>query len=65
MTDLLDHSFLGFGVKLDAVAKLFKKKFACGSSVVKGENGAPDTVDVQARALTGHSLLIGFKAMDS
>jgi len=37
----------GFGVKLDGVAKLFKKKFACGSAVVKGDNGAPDTVDVQ------------------
>lgn len=37
----------GFGVKLEAAAKLFKKKFACGSSVVKGENGAPDTVDIQ------------------
>merc|ERR1712007_275014 len=37
----------GFGVKLEGVAKLFKKKFACGVSVVKGENGAPDTVDIQ------------------
>merc|ERR1712079_106740 len=30
-----------FDVKLDAVAKLFKKKFSCGCSVVKGENGVP------------------------
>lgn len=36
-----------FGVKLDNAAKLFKKKFSCGASVVKGENGLPDTVDVQ------------------
>eukprot|EP00931_Biecheleriopsis_adriatica_P104308 TRINITY_DN78990_c0_g1_i1.p1 TRINITY_DN78990_c0_g1~~TRINITY_DN78990_c0_g1_i1.p1 ORF type:complete len:260 (-),score=109.13 TRINITY_DN78990_c0_g1_i1:73-852(-) len=36
-----------FGVKLDDVAKLFKKKFACGCAVVKGENTAPDTVDIQ------------------
>mmetsp|Transcript_14423 Transcript_14423/g.26584 ORF Transcript_14423/g.26584 Transcript_14423/m.26584 type:complete len:258 (+) Transcript_14423:53-826(+) len=37
----------GFGVKLDAAAKLFKKKFACGSSVVKGDAGQPDSVDIQ------------------
>merc|ERR1712013_486672 len=37
----------GFGVKLDNAAKLFKKKFACGTSVVKGDAGQPDTVDVQ------------------
>lgn len=37
----------GFGVKLEDAAKKFKKKFACGSAVVKGENGAPDTVDIQ------------------
>lgn len=36
-----------FGVKLDAAAKLFKKKFACGASVVKGENGLPDMVELQ------------------
>ncbi|CAE7330631.1 TMA22 [Symbiodinium natans] len=36
-----------FGIKLDDVAKLFKKKFACGCAVVKGENTAPDTVDIQ------------------
>merc|ERR1712232_572311 len=37
----------GFDVKLDAVAKAFKKRFACGCSVVKGDNGLPDTVDIQ------------------
>merc|ERR1712207_25229 len=37
----------GFGVKLDDAAKLFKKKFACGSAVVKGSGNDPDTVDVQ------------------
>merc|ERR1712048_1409105 len=37
----------GFGVKLDDAAKLFKKKFACGCSVVAGENGAQDSVDIQ------------------
>jgi density-regulated protein DRP1 len=36
-----------FGVKLDDAAKKFKKKFACGTSVVKGENGLSDTVDIQ------------------
>lgn len=34
-------------MKLDDAAKKFKKKFACGCSVVKGDNGQPDTVDVQ------------------
>jgi len=37
----------GFGVKLDAAAKLFKKKFACGSAVVKGDNGQPDYIEIQ------------------
>jgi len=37
----------GFGVKLDGVAKLFKKKFSCGASVVKGDPGHPDSVDIQ------------------
>jgi len=37
----------GFGVKPEAAAKLFKKKFACGSAPVKGEQGQPDTVDIQ------------------
>lgn len=36
-----------FGVKLDDAAKKFKKKFSCGVSVVKGEGGAPDSVDIQ------------------
>jgi len=36
-----------FGVKPEAAAKLFKKKFACGSAPVKGEQGQPDTVDIQ------------------
>mmetsp|Transcript_19909 Transcript_19909/g.46326 ORF Transcript_19909/g.46326 Transcript_19909/m.46326 type:complete len:254 (+) Transcript_19909:84-845(+) len=37
----------GFGVKNDAAAKLCKKKFACGCSVVKGDAGQPDSVDIQ------------------
>lgn len=37
----------GFGIKLEDVAKKFKKKFACGSAVVKGDNGAPDIVEIQ------------------
>merc|ERR1711957_105949 len=37
----------GFGVNLDDAAKSFKKKFACGSAVVKGECGQPDSVDIQ------------------
>lgn len=37
----------GFGVKPEVAAKLFKKKFACGSAPVKGEPGQPDTVDIQ------------------
>ncbi|CAD7965350.1 unnamed protein product [Amoebophrya sp. A25] len=37
----------GFDVKLDAAAKLFKKKFACGSAAVKGGPGAPDSVEIQ------------------
>ena len=37
-----------FGIKLDDVAKLFKKKFACGCAVVKSDSpAAPDTVDIQ------------------
>merc|ERR1719229_1416694 len=36
-----------FGVKLEPMAKLFKKKFSCGASVVKGDAGQPDTVDIQ------------------
>mmetsp|Transcript_24206 Transcript_24206/g.53723 ORF Transcript_24206/g.53723 Transcript_24206/m.53723 type:complete len:225 (-) Transcript_24206:205-879(-) len=37
----------GFSVKLEDAAKLFKKKFSCGASVVKGDTGQPDTVDIQ------------------
>merc|ERR1712217_285470 len=36
----------GFGVKLEDAAKKFKKKFACGCAVVKGDPG-PDSVDIQ------------------
>lgn len=36
-----------FGVKPEAVAKLCKKKFACGSAPVKGEQGQPDCVEIQ------------------
>jgi len=37
----------GFEVNLEKAAKILKKKFACGCSVVKGDNGQPDSVDVQ------------------
>mmetsp|Transcript_15622 Transcript_15622/g.43168 ORF Transcript_15622/g.43168 Transcript_15622/m.43168 type:complete len:258 (+) Transcript_15622:66-839(+) len=37
----------GFEIKLDAMAKLFKKKFACGAAVVQGDNGQPDCVEIQ------------------
>jgi len=37
----------GFGVNLDAATKVFKKKFSCGVSVVKGDPGQPDSVDIQ------------------
>mmetsp|Transcript_86929 Transcript_86929/g.230227 ORF Transcript_86929/g.230227 Transcript_86929/m.230227 type:complete len:230 (-) Transcript_86929:260-949(-) len=37
----------GFDVKMEAVAKAFKTRFACGCAVVKGDNGLPDSVDIQ------------------
>jgi len=37
----------GFEVNRDAVAKAFKTRFACGCAVVKGDNGLPDSVDIQ------------------
>lgn len=37
----------GFGVKMDALAKVFKKKFSCGVAVVKGDPGQSDSVDIQ------------------
>jgi len=37
-----------FGVKLDAACKIFKKRFACGASVVaSGSPNVPDEVDIQ------------------
>lgn len=36
-----------YGVKLEAAAKIFKKKFACGSAAVKGNPGQPDCVEIQ------------------
>lgn len=36
----------GFGVKLDAAAKIFKKKFACGSAAISSP-GVPDVVEIQ------------------
>jgi len=36
-----------FGVKLKDAAQAFKKKFSCGSSVVAGECGKPDEIDIQ------------------
>lgn len=37
----------GFDVKLESAAKIFKKKFSCGASVVGGDGGLPETVDIQ------------------
>lgn len=34
-------------IKLDAAAKIFKKRFACGSSAVKGLPGQQDHVEIQ------------------
>eukprot|EP00742_Colponemidia_sp_Colp-10_P002688 GILJ01002872.1.p1 GENE.GILJ01002872.1~~GILJ01002872.1.p1 ORF type:complete len:191 (-),score=33.90 GILJ01002872.1:180-707(-) len=36
-----------FNIKLQDAAKAFGKKFACGSSVVRGQAGVPDEIDVQ------------------
>lgn len=37
-----------FDIKLDAAAKYFQKKFACGAAVVKNANpGLPDMVEIQ------------------
>jgi density-regulated protein DRP1 len=36
-----------FGVKLPEAAKLFAKKFSCGSSVVKSATGLSEEIDVQ------------------
>ncbi|CAD7950805.1 unnamed protein product [Amoebophrya sp. A120] len=36
-----------YDVKLEAAAKIFKKKFACGSAAVKGNPGQPDSVEIQ------------------
>ena len=30
-----------------AAAKLFGKKFACGSALQKGKNGIPDQIEIQ------------------
>lgn len=34
-------------VKLDKMAKIFSRFYACGASVIKGTNGAPDQIDIQ------------------
>ncbi|KJP85491.1 hypothetical protein AK88_04887 [Plasmodium fragile] len=34
-------------VKLDKMAKIFSRFYACGASVIKGANGAPDQIDIQ------------------
>lgn len=34
-------------VKLEKMAKIFSRLYACGSSVIKGTNGAPDQIDIQ------------------
>ena len=36
-----------FGVDTAAAAKLFGKRFACGSALVKGANGQADQIDIQ------------------
>lgn len=36
-----------FQVELDKAAKIFKKRFACGASVVKGQAPAQDEVEIQ------------------
>lgn len=36
-----------FGVDAAAAAKMFGKKFACGSALQKGKNGQPDQIEVQ------------------
>lgn len=34
-------------VKLDKMAKIFSRFYACGASVIKGSNGSPDQIDIQ------------------
>ena len=36
-----------FGVDTAAAAKLFGKRFACGSALVKGQNGQADQIEIQ------------------
>ena len=36
-----------FGLDAAAAAKMFGKKFACGSALQKGKNGKPDQIEVQ------------------
>ena len=36
-----------FGVDAAAAAKIFGKRFACGSALKKGENGKPDQIEIQ------------------
>jgi density-regulated protein DRP1 len=36
-----------FNIDLKEASKLFGKKFACGASVVKGDPGLPDKIDIQ------------------
>ena len=40
-----------FEVDTQAAAKLFGKKFACGSARKKGENGKPDQIEIQGDAI--------------
>ena len=35
------------GVDTSAAAKVFGKKFACGSALQKGKNGIPDQIEIQ------------------
>lgn len=36
-----------YGVDMTAAAKVFGKKFACGSAFQKGKNGLPDAIEIQ------------------
>ena len=36
-----------YGVDMTAAAKVFGKKYACGSAFQKGKNGLPDAIEIQ------------------
>ncbi len=39
------------GIDVPAAAKLFGKKFACGSAFKKGQNGLPDQIEIQGSCM--------------